>query len=601
VYGLAQHSDGAAGTVCPPVGVQFGNRCQVGIGVRKAAESLPSESAVPIRGPAGCPSRSVEGSQGENRSPLMQHRCAWAALAVSWRGCAVDTVRSGWFLWLVAALWTMPLSAQASRVLVPSIDFSGEDTKIHVPMSLIVDVALEPSPYAEGPEPREIMRNYQQGRDGRYDDRILPRLSEKDLAAIHRYVVWLKSRPESQVGSASQSSGQALFVPEGVSLVLRPNLAQYRGIKAVYGTLGGGPPYMPGVFVPGEGWSIPFSYKDVRPGTRAVMVIAIDHSNQKKARVLWFDLWNRSGEGRQWGPYEIHVTQAIDQNRRPFQVQSMDAVDVALNYTRGLSPAVTMVATSQPQTQLYGSRLPTGERSIAEYLAGSGGPAGAALSPEQEVTVRLWDENGNPLQQEIPVELYSLDSQNMHSRRPLSVLGPTTGRIRRGSQYFVAVPQRDFTLDPQPGDRATTWNGTPVVMRSASENGPVQFDFRRRPVVTRVLPQRQQVATRLPLGSSNRTPASPPGFPYPRIREMVVRAEPTALGQRELPIVWMQNGKPIRRSVLRPGYTTVVERFTGEANVVPKVDSAGWKVSKLQDSSSRWNSQFVALRQRGRR
>jgi hypothetical protein len=282
-------------------------------------------------------------------------------------------------------------------------------------------------------------------------------------------------------------------------------------------------------------------------------------------------------------------------------VQSMDAVDVALNYTRGLSPAVTMVATSQPQTQLYGSRLPTGERSIAEYLAGSGGPAGAALSPEQEVTVRLWDENGNPLQQEIPVELYSLDSQNMHSRRPLSVLGPTTGRIRRGSQYFVAVPQRDFTLDPQPGDRATTWNGTPVVMRSASENGPVQFDFRRRPVVTRVLPQRQQVATRLPLGSSNRTPASPPGFPYPRIREMVVRAEPTALGQRELPILWMQNGKPIRRSVLRPGYTTVVERFPGEANVVPKVDLAGWKVSKLQDSSSRWNSQFVALRQRGRR
>jgi hypothetical protein len=44
-----------------------------------------------------------------------------------------------------------------------------------------------------------------------------------------------------------------------------------------------------------------------------------------------------------------------------------------------------------------------------------------------------------------------------------------------------------------------------------------------------------------------------------------------------------------------------VERFPGEANVVPKVDSAGWKVSKLQDSSSRWNSQFVALRQRGRR
>src|SRR5215212_9458716 len=107
----------------------------------------------------------------------------------------------------------MPLSVQASRILVPSIDFSGEDTKVNVPMSLIVDVALEPAAYPGGPEPRDIMRNYQQDRDGKYDDRILPRLSDKDLAAIHRYVVWLKSNPESQVGSASQSSGQALFVP----------------------------------------------------------------------------------------------------------------------------------------------------------------------------------------------------------------------------------------------------------------------------------------------------------------------------------------------------------------------------------------------------
>src|SRR5712692_8799386 len=124
----------------------------------------------------------------------------------------------------------IPGSAKAARILVPGIDFSGEDTKINIPMSLIVDVALEPGAYTDGPEPRDIMRKYQQDKNGKYDDRILPRLDEKDLAAIDQYVRWLKSTPDTQVGSASQSSGQALFVPEGVSLVLRPNLAQYRGI-----------------------------------------------------------------------------------------------------------------------------------------------------------------------------------------------------------------------------------------------------------------------------------------------------------------------------------------------------------------------------------
>ena len=127
----------------------------------------------------------------------------------------------------------VPRPASAGSVLVPAIDFSGEDTKINVPMSLIVDVMLEPGAYSEGPEPRDVMRNYQQDRNGKYDDRVLPRLDEKDLAAIDRYVRWLKSKPETQVGSASQSSGQALFVPEGVSLILRPNLAQYRGIEAL--------------------------------------------------------------------------------------------------------------------------------------------------------------------------------------------------------------------------------------------------------------------------------------------------------------------------------------------------------------------------------
>jgi hypothetical protein len=513
----------------------------------------------------------------------------------------VKRVSSWWFLWLVAALCTIPLSAQASRVLVPSIDFSGEDIKINVPMSLIVDVVLEPTPYRDGPEPREIMRNYQQDRNGRYDDRILPRLSERDLAAIRRYVVWLKSRPELQVGSASQSSGQALFVPEGVSLVLRPNLAQYRGIKAVYGTLGGGPPYMPGVFIPGEGWSIPFSYQDVRPGTRAVMVIAIDHSNQKKARILWFDLWNRSGEGRQWGPYEIHVTQAIDQYRRPFQVQMMDAVDVALNYTRGLSPAVTMVAgsASQPPPPLLESRLRRSERSFQEYLAPAARMGSPLLPPEEEVTVRLWDEYGNPLQQEIPVDVYSLDAQRRAFRHSLPVLGPTTGRVHRGSQYWVMVPQREFVLDRRPGDRNLTWKGVPVVARSGNGNGPVQFDFRRRPLVARALPQRRQLAARSLPAPPSRSVSSSPVSRIPETREMVVRVSPRALGRRRLPIDWMENGKTVRRSVLRPGYTTIVERFPGEARVAPKVGSTGWRVSMLQESS--WNSQYVARPQRGRR
>jgi hypothetical protein len=484
-------------------------------------------------------------------------------------------------------------------VLVPSIDFSGEDTKINVPMSLIVDVALEPSPYTEGPEPREIMRKYQQDRNGKYDDRILPRLSENDLAAIHRYVLWLKSRPEYQVGSASQSSGQALFVPEGVSLILRPNLAQYRGIKAVFGTLGGGPPYMPGVFVPGEGWSIPFSYKDVRPGTRAVMVIAIDHSNQKKARVLWFDLWNRSGEGRQYGPYEIHVTQSIDQYRRPFQVQGMDSVDVALNYCRGLSPAVTMVAGSQPPAPLLQGRLGAGALSLSQYLTASSSASPQLLPLDQEITVRLWDENGNPLQEEVPVELYSQGADRRTFRQSLSVLGPTTGRVRRGSRYWVAVPRGGFALDPQPGDQTLVRNGVPVVVRSEKVQGPVEFDYRRRPVTARVLPYRQQAASAsLPI-TPGRSPSRAVSPTPPETQELVVRARPTALGDRTLPILWMENGKEIRRSVLRPGATTIVEQFPGGARVVPKAGSAGWRLSEMESSS--WNRQYLALPRRGGR
>jgi len=515
------------------------------------------------------------------------------------RRCAVQTVRIRWFFSLVAVLVTISPSAQASRILVPSIDFSGEDTKVNVPMSLIVDVALEPAAYPDGPEPRDIMRNYQQDRNGRYDDRILPRLDDKDLESIHRYVVWLKSNPEYQVGSASQSSGQALFVPEGVSLVLRPNLAQYRGIKAVFGTLGGGPPYMPGVFVPGEGWSIPFSSKDVRPGTRAVMVIAIDHSNIKKARVLWFDLWNRNGEGRQYGPYEIHVTQAVDQHRHPFQVQSMDAVSVALNYCRGLAPAVTLVAGDQPQAPVLDSRLERGSPTLQQFLADPGESNSSPVLPDEEVTVRLWDEHGNPVQQEIPVELYSQDPQQGAIHRTLPVLGPTTGRIRRGSQYWVTVPQGGYVLEPQPGDQTITRNGVPVIVRNTNGHGPIQFDFRRQPVVTRVLSHRQQVASRTLSSLPNSLPPTPPAPEFPRIREMVVRASPSTLGDRELPIRWIENGKEVRRSVLRPGSTTLVERFPGEARVVPKAGSSGWRISKLQESS--WNSQFVAVPQRGRR
>src|SRR5436305_11027028 len=152
--------------------------------------------------------------------------CTGATFIVSWRECAVETVKRSGILCLVATLWVIPLAAGASRILVPGINFSGEDTKVNVPMSLIVDVALEPGAY-QGPTPRDIMRKYQQDRNGKYDDRILPRLNDKDLAAIHDYVLWLKERPEDQVGSASQQSGQALFVLEGVSLILRPNLAQY--------------------------------------------------------------------------------------------------------------------------------------------------------------------------------------------------------------------------------------------------------------------------------------------------------------------------------------------------------------------------------------
>jgi hypothetical protein len=79
---------------------------------------------------------------------------------------------------------------------------------------------------------------------------------------------------------------------------------------------------------------------------------------------------------------------------------------------------------------------------------------------------------------------------------------------------------------------------------------------------------------------------------------MVVRVSPAALGRRHLPVVWMENGKAVRRSVLRPGYTTIVERFPGGARVTPKVGRAGWKVSRLNESS--WNSQFAALPQGAR-
>jgi hypothetical protein len=545
-----------------------------GLQVGDAGSARPKENRP--ADPTG--TRSISGSRAT--SPL--------------RGYVVKAVRNWSVVWLVAALWTIPLSARAGSVLVPAIDFSGEDTKINVPMSLIVDVVLEPGSYSEGPEPREVMRNYQQDRHGRYDDRILPRLEEQDLAAIYRYVLWLRSKPENQVGSASQSSGQALFVPEGVSLILRPNLAQYRGIEAVFGTLGGGPPYMPGVFVPGEGWSIPFSFKEIRPGTRAVMVIAIDHSNQKKARVLWFDLWSHSGEGRQFGPYEIHVTQAIDQYRHPFRVQSMDALDVALNYCKGLAPAVTMVGADKPQTQVIPNPPGGDPPPIQEHLAASPGPPPPLSPPEQDVTVRLWDERGNPFQQEIPVEIYSLDARGCASEITLPVLGPTTGRLRRSDHYGVVLTQAGFSLDPEPGDRTITLNGAPVVVRSGNENGAVQFDFRRQPVAARPL-RRETVPRPSPLSPARALPA--PSC-FSRTREIMVRVSPSSLGSAQLPIVWTESGKPIRRSVLRPGYTTIVERFPQQSRVVPKAGSAGWRISLRQGLG--WETQFVAIPQKGR-
>jgi hypothetical protein len=509
----------------------------------------------------------------------------------------VETVKRSRIIWLIAALWTIPWSARASSVLVPGIEFSGEDTKVNVPMSLIVDVILEPGAYSQGPEPREIMRKYQQDKNGKYDDRILPRLDEKDLAAIYQYVLWLKSKPESQIGSASQSSGQALFVPEGVSLILRPNLAQYRGIKAVFGTLGGGPPYMPGVFVPGEGWSIPFSSRDIRSGTRAVMVIAIDHSNQKKARIMWFDLWNHSGEGRQYGPYEIHVTQAVDQHHRPFSVQGMDPVEVALNYCKGLAPAVTLVSPDPSPAQTAQVVPGGGALSHAEQSAALAAARPPLLPPEQDVTVRLWDERGDPLQQETPVEIYSLDARQRATRLSLPVLGPTTTPVRGGTAYGVATPP-GFALDPAPGDRTVTLDGAPVVVRGGSGNGASQFDFRRKPVVTRVLASRQQAPPRSTLMATRPPLPPPPAAAFrPAIREMVVRVSPASLGSRQLPIVWMENGKAIRQSVLRPGNTTIVERFPAGSRAVPKAGSRRWRISIGQGSG--WETQYVALPQRG--
>ena len=97
----------------------------------------------------------------------------------------MESVTRRWIVLLIAAFWMLPGWAGASsRILVPGIDFSGEDTKINVPMSLIVDVMLEPGPYTDGPEPRDIMRKYQQDRNGKYDDRILPHLDDKDRRLV---------------------------------------------------------------------------------------------------------------------------------------------------------------------------------------------------------------------------------------------------------------------------------------------------------------------------------------------------------------------------------------------------------------------------------
>jgi hypothetical protein len=509
----------------------------------------------------------------------------------------VEVVRRYPIVWLVGALLMVPVSAHSGSVLVPGIDFSGEDTKINVPMSLIVDVVLEPGTYSEGPEPREVMRKYQQDKNGKYDDRVLPRLGEQDLAAIYRYALWLKSKPEAQVGSGSQSSGEALFVPEGVSLVLRPNLAQYRGIEAVYGTLGGGPPYLPGVFVPGEGWSIPFSSRDIRPGTRAVMVIAIDHSNQKKARVLWFDIWNRSGEGRQFGPYEIHVTQAIDQHRRPFRVQAMDAVDVALGYCKGLVPAVTMVGADAPQTQMIPNPAGSSEPPNEAPPAAAAGQPPPPLPTEQEATIRLWDEHGNPVQQEMPVAIYSLSASRSAYRISLPVLGPTTGRILRGDDYGVTPPAEEFALDPKPDDRTITLDGAAVVVRPGNEKGAVEFDFRRKAVAPPLLSSQQPVFPRSSAPSFH-PPLSRPSGSSPT-REMVVRVSPASLGGQKLPIVWIESGKAVRRSVLRPGCTTLVERFPAHSRVIPKAGSAHWRISLLPALGQ--GTQFMAVPERGRR
>src|SRR5205823_9439303 len=114
----------------------------------------------------------------------------------------------------------------------------------------------------------------------------------------------------------------------------------------------------------------------------------------------------------------------------------------------------------------------------------------ALLPPEQDVTVRLWDERGDPLQQELPVEIYSLDERQQPTQLSLPVLGPTTAHVRRGSAYGVALAQPAFALDPAPGDRTATVHGTPVVVRRASASGPTQFDFRRRPAPARQLASR---------------------------------------------------------------------------------------------------------------
>jgi hypothetical protein len=86
---------------------------------------------------------------------------------------------------------------------------------------------------------------------------------------------------------------------------------------------------------------------------------------------------------------------------------------------------------------------------------------------------------------------------------------------------------------------------------------------------------------------------------FSQTREIMVRVSPSSLGNRQLLIVWTESGRAIRRSVLRPGCTTIVERFPQQSRVVPEAGSSGWRISLLQGLG--WETQFVAIPQRGRR